>query len=313
MITESLIEADSLRDLQIALGTVASHHWQARVCHFLVYDENKHVIRHGDAEWDLSSEHQPGACAMTLRPVNDQALPWPEAIAGKSAYRTCRPIFHWGSLKAVLCLGFDREPGELEGLGEVEKSLGILGERVIRREMGDAFMGRCKELFVQAVEARGKNGHVQRCCRLVSSLASMLDCSAQVQADLLEAAQYHDIGLLTFEKAESVEAMREHARVGASLLRCHPELYEIAQLVEGHHERYDGSGVPYGKQGDELALECWILALVEDFVEFWEGSMATYQMKMEEFFSGSAKHHHPDVVDALCGLVDAEKLPDLMG
>lgn len=312
MIIESLLEANSLRDLRTALGTIASHYWKARECHYLVYDEHNHVILHDNEKWELSSDHQAGACALTLRPVANQSLPWPEAISGKSSYKMCRPIFHWGSLNAILCLGFDKEPGELRGLDEVEKSLGILGERVIHREMSDSFMGRCKEVFVQAVEARGKSDHIKRCCRLISNLASMLDCSTQVQADLSEAVQYHDIGLLTFDSFDSVEAIREHSRIGASLLRCHPELHEVAQLVEAHHEKYDGSGVPHGKKGDELSLECWVLALVEEFVEFWEGSLATYEMKMREFFAGPAKHHHPGVVDALCGLVDSGKLQDLM-
>jgi len=311
MIIQPLLEANTLKELQVAVGTLASHYWKARDCHYLAYDENKHVLLHEGQEWDLSAQHQPGASALNLRAVADQSLPWPEALKGKGSYRMCQPIFHWGSLKAILCLGFEQQPQDLEDFEEVIKSLGILGDRVGHQEGLESFVGRCKELLVQAVEAQGKSGHVQRCCRLVSSLATMLDCSSQTQAELLEAAQYHDIGLLTFANQKSPEAIREHPRVAASLLRCHPDMHEIAQLVENHQEKYDGSG-PYGKRAEELSLECWLLATAEDFVEFWEGSMATYEMKIKEFFVGPAKHHHPDVIDALCGLVDSGRLQELM-
>jgi HD-GYP domain-containing protein (c-di-GMP phosphodiesterase class II) len=126
------------------------------------------------------------------------------------------------------------------------------------------------------------------------------------------AAEYHDIGLLTFPTSGSEAAIREHARVGAGLLSSHPHLFEVARMVESHHERFDGSGQPHGKQGHELPLECWILALTEDFVEHWEQSLESYEKKVRDFFLGPAKHHHPDAVDALCGLVDAEKLQELL-
>lgn len=311
MIIQPLVEAETLSELQVSLGVLASHHWGAESSHLLPYDDQKHVLRCGSEEWDLSADSQPGKCAKTLRPVNDQSLAWPENLTHRGAYRISRPIFDWGSLKAVLCLDFREPPAALPGVEEIEQALGLLMARAARRELTDSFMERCKELFVQAVETRGKGSHIKTCCRLVSSLASMMDCSPQVQADLLEAAQYHDVGLLTFNNGDSVEAQQEHSRVGASLLRCHPELFNVAELVENHHERYDGSGA-YGKRGAELAIECWILALVEDFCEFWESSLDTYESKVRVFFTERAKHHHPDAVDALCGLVDAGKLQDIM-
>lgn len=312
MMIESLIEANSSRELQAAIAGLSAQQWQARSSYLLNYDDRNQRLLFGGQALELQAEHQPGACALSLRPSVDQALQWPDILKARGDYRMVLPIFNWGSLNAVLCLAFDRDPGELQGLKEVQKTLGVIGEKVAHREMALTFMGRSKELFVQAVEARGKKGHVQRCSRLCSALAAMLDCSAQVQADLLDACQFHDIGLLTFENPSEAKAVREHPLVGASLMRCHPESFALASLVESHHERYDGSGMPHGKSGDELPLESWILALVEEFVEFWEASLTPYEAKVKAFFEGPARHHHPDVVDALCGLVDSEKLKELI-
>lgn len=311
MMMKPILEADSLAALEAALTSLAAELWKAKSCHYLVYDEQRQVLLKGEQEWELTPLHQPGTCALTLRPCQEQNLDWPEGIRGSGSFRISHPIFNWGSLHSVLCLSFDGQPGELEQFSALEDSLGIVSARVRHLEQSNLFMRRCVDFFVHAVETRGTQGHVERCCRLATSLAKMLDCSGQVQAHLMEASQCHDLGLLTFADPKSAEALREHARVGATLLRSNPDLHEVSTLVENHHERYDGSGMPVGKSGDDLPLECWILSLVEDFVECWEASHGDYKSRVTEFFTNNAKHHHPDVVDALCGLVDSDSLREL--
>lgn len=311
--TDPIIEANSLSELQTALRGLGAHYWQARAAFYLPYDQKKQVLTYLGREWELDADTQPGACALSLRTVSDQSLSWPEGLEAGGHFRVCVPIFHWGSLNAVICLGFEQDPGDLKDLDRVGKVLGVIGDKVMHREKSAGFLGRCRELLVQAVEARGQKDHVARCGRLSSALAGMLDCSAQVKADLQEAAECHDFGLVTFERPDSAQAVREHPLIGAGLLRSHPDMAEVALLVESHHERYDGSGTPYGRSGDDLPLEAWILALVEEFVETWEASRDSYEDKVKHFFEGPARHHHPDVVDALCGLVDAERLEELMG
>lgn len=308
---EPIIEASTLKELQTNLSLVAGHFWGAVTCHYLVYHEHEQLLFKGAEAVELEPTHQPGQSALNLTECRDQSLLWPASLMTKGQYRISVPVFVWGSLAGVLCLEFKQEPEELEGLDQLTRTLGHLSAKIVEREMSGVFLSRCKELLVRAVEAQGKKGHVERCCRLVASLAKLLDCSAQVKIDLQEAVQYHDIGLLTFEDPKSTEAQQRHPRIGASLLKSNLEYIEVARLVEFHHERYDGSGHPDGKSGQELPLECWILALAEDFLEFWESSLSSFEGKLKEFFDERAKHHHPDVVDALCGLVDAGELETL--
>ena len=37
------------------------------------------------------------------------------------------------------------------------------------------------------------------------------------------------------------------------------------EIAEGHHERWDGSGYPYGKKGEEIPLSARIVALADVF------------------------------------------------
>lgn len=316
ILLDKLSGAANLGDLRHLLAQ-QSKHLQASKAYYLTYDEVRQVLEHGSVEVTLSSETQPGQSALTLRPCSDPSLAWPQDMAKDlpdGCYRMSIPILHWGSLLAVLMLAFDHEPDQATqaAITEATSVLGVLGQSVTEREKTAEFVLRTQELLVHAVEAQGKEGHVGRCSRVATALAKMLDCSAQARAELLQATQYHDIGLLAFSDPSSPSARREHAARGARLLECHPDLRAVAPLVEHHHERFDGSGTPQGVKVPDLPIEAWILSLTEDLVESYERAEGDYPDRIRGFFHDSAKHHHPDVVDALCGLVDSEKLQGLL-
>lgn len=316
ILLEKLSGAANTGDLREMLSQ-QSQRWQAHKAYYLLYDEEQQVLLHGGVSYQPHSDTQPGLAALALRPCVDQALPWPDHLPSGNptgGYRMSLPVLHWGSLLAVLMLAFEQEPDQAtkDAIGEAVRVLGVVGQSVAEREHTADFVTRTQELLVHAVEAQGRAGHVGRCSRVASALAKMLDSSAQARAELLQAVQYHDIGLLAYDDPESPTARRDHATGGARLLHTHPDLKSVAQLVEFHHERYDGSGQPRGRDLPDLPIEAWILSLTEDLVESYEKSEGGYPDRIRGFFHESAKHHHPDVVDALCGLVDSEQLQSLL-
>ncbi|MBC7217957.1 MAG: response regulator [Candidatus Caldatribacterium sp.] len=96
------------------------------------------------------------------------------------------------------------------------------------------------------------------------------------------ASAFHDIGKIVLpdsllKKAgpytpEERQAMERHTLYGARLLEeavsRHPEnkilrtCYEVALF---HHERWDGSGYPYGLRGEEIPLSARIVAVADVF------------------------------------------------
>lgn len=93
--------------------------------------------------------------------------------------------------------------------------------------------------------------------------------------DLELAALLHDIGLLMLpnrlrgahaplEPAAYV-AVQNHPRLGASLLEPFFFLQEASVLIAHHHERWDGSGYPYGIRGIWIPLGSRILAIADAF------------------------------------------------
>lgn len=93
--------------------------------------------------------------------------------------------------------------------------------------------------------------------------------------DLTLAAWLHDIGLLLLptdlvESKDSLDpddyvAIQNHSRLGATLLEPFLFLREASILIAHHHERWDGSGYPYGIRGPFIPLGARILAIADAF------------------------------------------------
>jgi response regulator RpfG family c-di-GMP phosphodiesterase len=93
--------------------------------------------------------------------------------------------------------------------------------------------------------------------------------------DLKFAALLHDIGLLMLPQeliiggntldSESYVAVQNHPRLGASFLEPFFFLREASVLIAHHHERWDGSGYPYGIRGTFIPLGSRILAIADAY------------------------------------------------
>jgi HD-GYP domain-containing protein (c-di-GMP phosphodiesterase class II) len=80
---------------------------------------------------------------------------------------------------------------------------------------------------------------------------------------MLPPALVHKPGALT--DAE-LAVMRAHPTLGRLILmQAGEEFAHLAELVEGHHERWDGQGYPHGLARSDIPLVARILAVVDAF------------------------------------------------
>ena len=91
------------------------------------------------------------------------------------------------------------------------------------------------------------------------------------------AAPMHDIGKIgipdhILKKADKLtdaefEIMKLHPEIGARILaNSESELVQMAhEIALGHHERWDGSGYPFGLSGSDIAISARIVAIVDVF------------------------------------------------
>lgn len=119
--------------------------------------------------------------------------------------------------------------------------------------------------------------HVKRMSHYAQIIALAAGFSAEWAEELLHAAPMHDIGkigtpdhiLLKPGKLtdEEMQIMRQHALIGAEILgNCDSSLLQMAASVaKYHHEKWDGSGYPFGLKETAIPIEARIVALTDVF------------------------------------------------
>jgi len=132
--------------------------------------------------------------------------------------------------------------------------------------------------------------------------------------DLKLAAFLHDIGLLMLPhdltigvntlNSESYVTVQNHPRLGASLLEPFFFLREASVLVAHHHERWDGSGYPYGIRGRFIPLGARILSIADAFdairIPEVSNRIARNKIALRIIRVAAGTQFDPKLVEALC-------------
>jgi diguanylate cyclase (GGDEF)-like protein/putative nucleotidyltransferase with HDIG domain len=134
------------------------------------------------------------------------------------------------------------------------------------------------EALALAIEAKDHttHDHLQRVRTYATEIGKVLHLSADEMEALHAAALLHDIGKLAVPEniiskpgkltPEEFEKMKIHPIVGAEILERVQFPYPVVPIVRAHHEKWDGSGYPYGLKGEEIPLGARILSAV-DFLD----------------------------------------------
>jgi putative nucleotidyltransferase with HDIG domain len=128
-----------------------------------------------------------------------------------------------------------------------------------------------------AIEARDPytRGHSARVTELAEAIARRLGWSEERLDGLRVGGSLHDVGKLAVSdavlrkegrlEAHELAEIREHPKAGARLLFRLAALREAIPYVLYHHERWDGTGYPSGRAGEEIPLEARVLAVADAF------------------------------------------------
>ena len=134
------------------------------------------------------------------------------------------------------------------------------------------------EALALAIEAKDQttHDHLQRVRVYAIEVAKELKLSRDEIEALQAAALLHDIGKLAVPEhiiskpgrltAEEFEKMKIHPVVGAEILERVRFPYPVVPIVRAHHEKWDGSGYPFGLKGEEIPMGARILSAV-DFLD----------------------------------------------
>ena len=117
--------------------------------------------------------------------------------------------------------------------------------------------------------------HTDRVVHYCEVFAKYANFSEERMRTLLYGAYLHDIGkinipqeVLISEKKltdEQWEQMKQHPRDGANIVRKVKNFDCVADIVEQHHEKFNGEGYPNGLQGENIAFLARVLTLADSF------------------------------------------------
>ena len=120
-----------------------------------------------------------------------------------------------------------------------------------------------------------ERNHSIRVANYCVSIAEHINMSKEQINRLNIAATLHDIGKIVIDEKilnkcerltlEEWAIMRVHPSKGARILEEIEEYKDIANIVEAHHERYDGRGYPFGLKEEDIPLESRIIAVADAF------------------------------------------------
>ncbi|MSM41233.1 MAG: HD domain-containing protein [Geobacter sp.] len=162
------------------------------------------------------------------------------------------------------------------------------------------------------------NGHADRVAGFAVKIGKAMGL-CQDELDALErAALLHDIGRIFVQDhiwrkegpltAEEQAQIRQYPVLGAEIIDSIKPLKLEAQAVLHHHERFDGSGYPYGLKGLAIPLEARILAVADAFDAMTSErpfrSALLMREALEELYSNAGNQFDPRVVEAFLTVLD---------
>ena len=184
-----------------------------------------------------------------------------------------------------------------------------------------------RETFIATVNALASTvemkdpytaGHQRWATRLACAIAKELGLSEERIEGLRMAGLIHDVGKINIP-AEILSKPGQLSEIQYNMVKIHPQVgcdilreikfpWPVAEIVQQHHERMDGSGYPHGLSGDEIILEARILA-VADAVEAMSShrpyrAAHGIEKALEEIKQHRGTRYDPDVVDACLRLFE---------
>lgn len=133
------------------------------------------------------------------------------------------------------------------------------------------------QTLLKTLEARDliTEGHAVRLQDYVTVLAEAVGMPGRDIAELCLLAKFHDIGKVGVSdkilfkpgplNLDEVDEMRRHSEIGFRIAKSAPDLAPVADWILKHHEWWNGKGYPLGLKGEEIPLECRILAIADAY------------------------------------------------
>lgn len=167
---------------------------------------------------------------------------------------------------------------------------------------------------VTQLRGAGIGEHCRRVAEHSRQIAKQLALPESQIQEIFVAGLLHDVGMIGYPddllrlpvqamSPEQLMIYQGHPQAGAAALRRIDSLAPVADIINDHHEHFDGRGFPRGKSGLEIPLGARIIAAVSDFDDLLHGKRTGKPLSTKESFeyilAGRGYRYDPRVVDFL--------------
>ena len=131
--------------------------------------------------------------------------------------------------------------------------------------------------LLNTLKARDRTAedHIIRLEKLLTSIAAFIGLPESTKSNLSLLAKFHDIGKvgivdsILFKEGSLTSKewteMKRHCEIGYRIALSAPELIPIADWILKHHEWWNGQGYPLNIEGEEIPIECRLLAIADTY------------------------------------------------
>ncbi len=166
--------------------------------------------------------------------------------------------------------------------------------------------------IVNSLEAKdhftlGKSKRVAFCAL---KLAKHYDLPRTEISKLELAGLLHDIGMIgvpehIINKTETLTPeeetkIKKHVEYGIKILEDIKQLKDIVEIIKYHHEKYDGSGYPYGLKGEDIPFNSQIIAIADTFDSLISNrayrSKLTFEEALDKLSNDNEEHFSTQLV-----------------
>jgi putative nucleotidyltransferase with HDIG domain len=176
-----------------------------------------------------------------------------------------------------------------------------------------------------ALEAKDAytSDHATHIAELAGAVCERLDIAPGESRLVRLAALLHDIGKIGVPEvilrkpgpltARETAKMRQHAEIGARILKPVPHFAELVPLVRASHERWDGTGYPEGLAAERIPLGARVICVCDAFHAMTEDRVYRRALPvadaMAEIERCSGSQFDPECAEALLDVVRAQGWP----
>lgn len=208
----------------------------------------------------------------------------PETLPGSDRQEFFEELLKYAkALSVVYRLHHDSDKELSESFRQLVKYAGALTDTVkelkkTNQALRDSYLDTIHRLVITAEFKDINTGrHLERLTRYAQIIVHILALPQQEAHNIVMGTPMHDIGKVgipdhILAKPDNLspgefEIMKTHTTIGADILGGSPAsmLQTAREIALSHHERWDGSGYPYGFLGESTPLAGRIVGLVDVF------------------------------------------------